>query len=165
MVGDRMKKTFILIFVTLFMFALFGCCKIEFNAEIVKEGISFNQEWLDNNQVYNTYNLNIHEWDLESPEDRTFIITDENQLDEIFTQFPDINFENEILIVYCYGTIYCREQKLKKVILNNDVLEIEFDIVNGKIGHADAAMPHTRMCVIRMDKIEFSSVDIKYIGQ
>ena len=160
-----MKKIVALIISIFCAIGLFGCSSIDYNAVIIKEDITFNQEWLDNNQVYNTYNLNISEWDLESPEDRTFIITNENQLDEIFTQFQDVDFENEMLIVYCYGTIYCREQKLKKVILNNDILEIEFDIVRGKFGHADAAMPHTRVCVIRMDKIEFSSVNIKYIGQ
>ena len=160
-----MKRLFVVIFVMIFMFVLFGCNKIEYNAEIVKEDVLFNQEWLDNNQVYNTYNLEIDEWNLESPKDRVFVINDEKQLNEVFNQFPTIYFENEMLIVYCYRTVYRREQKLTKVILNNDVLEIEFDIVSGKFGYADAAMPQTRVCVIRMDKVEFTSVNIKYTGQ
>ena len=160
-----MKKIVALIISIFCAIGLFGCSSIQYNAVIIKEGITYHQEWLDNNQVYDSFNLETHEWDNSSPKDRTYVITVQEDLDNVFKEFPSVDFENKMVIVYCYRTIYCREQKLNKVVLEDNNLEIEFNIVSGKFGHADAAMPQTRVCVIRMDKIEFSSVNIKYIGQ
>lgn len=160
-----MKKVVMLIILVFCVIGLFGCSFIDYNAVIIKEGITYHQEWLNNNQVYGTFNLDTDEWDNSSPKDRTYVITAQEYLDNIFEQSPSVDFENKMVIVYCYGTIYCREQKLKKVLLEDNVLEIEFNIVSGKFGHADAAMPHTRVCVIVLDKVKTSSVTVTYKGQ
>ena len=160
-----MKKIVALIISIFCAIGLFGCSSIDYNAVIIKEGITYHQEWLDNNQVYDSFNFETHEWDNSSPKDRTYVITVQEDLDNVFKEFPSVDFENKMVILYCYRTIYCREQKLNKVVLEDNNLEIEFNIVSGKFGHADAAMPQTRVCVIVLDKVDTSNVKVTYKGQ
>ena len=70
-----------------------------------------------------------------------------------------------MVIVYCYTTIYVREQKLEKVSFDNNVLSLEFDVVDGKPGTGDATAPQTRTCVICLDKVVATKVKITYNGQ
>ena len=84
---------------------------------------------------------------------------------EVFTDFKEIDFDKEMVIVYCYTTIYVREQKLEKVSFDNNILSIEFDVVDGKPGTGDATAPQTRTCVICLDKVAATEVKVTYNGQ
>lgn len=147
-----MKKTLslVLALITL-LFCLVSCTKFEYNAVILKDGFTFNETWLDSNN--------------ELAESKTFVIESQEALDEIFTDFKEVDFDKEMVIVYCYTTIYVREQKLEKVSLDNGVLSIEFDVVDGKPGTGDATAPQTRTCVICLDKVAATEVKITYNGQ
>ena len=133
------------------LFCLVSCTKFEYNAVILKDGFTFNETWLDSNN--------------ELAESKTFVIESQETLDEIFTDFKEVDFDKEMVIVYCYTTTYVREQKLEKVSLDNGVLSIEFDVVDGKPGTGDATAPHTRTCVICLDKVVATEVKITYNGQ
>ena len=112
-----MKKLLALVLATItLLFCFVGCSKIEYNAVILKDGFTFKGSWIDSNN--------------ELDESKTLVIKSQEALDEIFTEFKEIDFEKEMVIVYCYTTIYVREQKLEKVSLDNGVLSIEFGVVD-----------------------------------
>ena len=161
-----MKKTLslVLALITL-LFCLVSCTKFEYNAVILKDGFTFNETWLESNQTLGSLQGETHEYDDSLPESRTYIIQNQAQLEEIFSDFPEIDFDKEIVLVYCYTTVYIRKQRLEKVSLENGVLTVAFDVVRGKLGHADAAAPHTRLCVIRLGKVDITEVNIMYNGQ
>ena len=146
--------------------SLVGCGKIDHNAIIIADGITYQEEWLDNNHVYGAYGENGEEnYDENTPKSRTYLIKNQDELDEVFSEFPEIDFENEMLIVYCYRTIYIRKQVLEKVVLDRNVLNVEFNVVKGKIGHADASAPSRRMLVVKLDKLDIAEVNVTYNGQ
>lgn len=147
-----MKKTLslVLALITL-LFCFVGCSKFEYNTVILKDGFTFNESWLDSNN--------------ELTESKTFVIESQEALDEIFTDFKEIDFDKEMVIVYCYTTIYVREQKLEKVSFDNNILSIEFDAVDGKPGTGDATAPQTRTCVICLDKVTATEIKVTYNGQ
>lgn len=146
--------------------SLVGCGKIDHNAIIIADGITYQEEWLDNNHVYGAYGENGEEnYDENTPKSRTYLIKNQDELDEVFSEFPEIDFENEMLIVYCYRTICIRKQVLEKVVLDRNVLNVEFNVVKGKIGHADASAPSRRMLVVKLDKLDIAEVNVTYNGQ
>jgi hypothetical protein len=147
-----MKKTLSLVLTLITLsFCFVGCSKFEYNTVILKDGFTFNESWLDSNN--------------ELTESKTFVIESQEALDEIFTDFKEIDFDKETVIVYCYTTIYVREQKLEKASLENGVLSIEFDVVDGRPGTGDATAPQKRACVICLDKVATTKVNITYNGQ
>ena len=147
-----MRKTLSLVLALItILVCLVSCSKIEYNAVILKDGFTFNDSWLDSNN--------------DPIQNKTFVIDSREALDELFTDFKEIDFDKETVIVYCYTTIYVREQKLEKVSLENGVLSIEFDVVDGRPGAGDATAPQTRACVICLDKVAATNVIITYNGQ
>ena len=166
----KIKKIFTIGLAVLLMLcmsvSLIGCGKIDHNAIIIADGITYQEEWLDNNHVYGAYGENGEEnYDENTPKSRTYIIKTLTELNEVFSEFPEIDFENEMLIVYCYRTIYIRKQVLEKVALDGNVLNVEFNVVKGKIGHADASAPSRRMLVVKLDKLDITEVNVTYNGQ
>lgn len=145
---------------------LVGCKQIDHNAVIIKEGITYQEKWLENNHVYGAYGENGEEnYDENTPKSRTRLIKTQTELDEVFSDFPEMDFEKEMVIVYCYRTVYGRKQVLEKVVCDGNVLYVEFNVVKGKIGHADASAPSRRMLVMKLDKLDIMEVKITYNGQ
>ena len=158
-----MKKSGIVFVAILFlMCSLVSCSKFEYNTTILKEGFAFSNEWIENNYTQGSYQS---EYNNELPESRIYVIKHQDDVSKVFAKFPQIDFDAEMVIVYCYTTTYIREQKLVGVSFENDVLNIEFDIVKGKSGAGDATVPQTRTCVIRLDKVEANEIIITYNGQ
>ena len=83
----------------------------------------------------------------------------------MLSDFPEIDFEKEMLIVYCYRTVYGRKQVLENVFSDGNLLYVEFNVVKGKIGHADASAPSRRMLVVKLDRLDITEVKITYNGQ
>jgi len=134
---------------------------LPYNAIIGLGGpLKFKEDFLKaNGQLYGSSYLNENgEWDVMPPEFRTFIITEKAQLDEIFSVCPDIDFDNEMVVIYAFTGIYGRERKITSIILDNKNLKIEFKYVEGKPGYKDASMPQTRFLVIKMDKLDIDAV-------
>ena len=160
-------KKILAIFISLLLIicSFASCSHVECNAVIFQEEFLCRETWLESNQTLGSLQGGKQEYDDSLPESRTYIIQNQEQLEEIFLDFPEIDFDKEILLVYCYTTVYIRKQRLEKVSLENGVLTVAFDVVRGKLGHADAASPHTRLCVIRLDKVDVTEVNITYNGQ
>ena len=143
-----------------------GCGRIGHNAVLLSDGITYSEEWCEQNYTYGgIYEFDKSGYDESLPKSRTYLIKNQTELDAVFSQSPSIDFEKEMVLVYCYTTIYCRKQVLENVVLSEGVLNVEFDIVKGKIGRADAAAPHTRMLAVKLDKLETKKVNVTYKGQ
>ena len=166
----KIKKLLSLVIAFLLMLCMsvgfVGCGKIDHNAIIIADGITYQEEWLDNNHVYGAYDENGEEnYDENTPKSRTYILKNQDELDEVFSEFSEIDFEKEMVLVYCYRTIYIRKQVLEKVALDESVLNVEFNIVKGKIGYADASAPHRRILVVKLDRLDITEANITYNGQ
>ena len=146
--------------------SLAGCKQIDHNAVIITEGITYQEEWLANNHIYGAYGENGEEnYDENTPKSRTYILKNQDELDEVFSEFSEIDFEKEMVLVYCYRTIYIRKHVLEKVVLDGTILNVEFNVVKGKMGHADASAPSIRMLVLKLDKLDITDANITYNGQ
>ena len=163
-----MKKIISFILVT--MCFMFGACfsvfgMVGYNAVIVNDGIVYQADWLDNHYTYGAFSEDLKDYDMTSPQSRAYIIKSQNELDDVFAEFPDIDFDKKMVLVYCYTTVYVRKQVLNKVALEGDVLTVQFDVVRGKFGHADAAMPHRRTLAVKLDRVEVAEANVTYKGQ
>ena len=153
------------VFLTLFLITctLAGCSKIDHNAVLITEGAIYSESWFDNHLTKGSAQS---DYDDALPESRTFIIRNQAELNEIFTDFPVVDFSQEMVLVYCYTTCYNgRAQVLEKAVVKNGVLNVEFNVERGKFGHADASAPLARLCIIRLDNVDFTDVRITYKGQ
>lgn len=175
-----MKKKIINIVISIFMMVTtifpFAGCGNKYNAEIITSGMSFQQQFLDNSITYGAYyqkeyfNSQHSQWEKEwvldeiSPQNRTYIIRDRISLSEIFSTFPEIDFGEKMVLVYCYTSCYDRKQVLKSISLNDEkCLNINFTMKNGKIGYGDASLPQRRILVIKMDALDIISVDFQFL--
>ena len=95
------------VFTAFLLFAFTGCEMtkgeemLPFNAtQDVGGSLTFKEDFLKANRIFGTIYQNENgewEWnrDETSPRYRTFIITEKAQLDEIFSVYPDIDFEKK----------------------------------------------------------------------
>lgn len=146
-------RKFCLMMVTalLLVCTLSGCKQICNNATIITDGLTYQTDWIESN------------FDL--AKNTTHVVKSEQELDVIFSSFPTVDFDKQVVIVYCYTTIYVRKQVLDKVVINGQTLLIEFDVVKGKPGTGDATAPQKRMLVVYLDKGDFNDVKVTYNGQ
>ena len=153
-----------------------GC--VRYNAKIVNEGISFHQEFLDNNMTYGAYYHNedyspeedewTEEWlyDETLPKTRTYVIKDRTALEEIFEVFPETDFEKEMVLVHLYTDIYGRARVLKDVSVDEiNVLKIRFTIQNqsGCVARGDASMPQRKILIVKTDKLDITTAEFEYV--
>lgn len=146
-----------------------GCGGNKYNAVVLSEGFSFKPEFLINNRTHGAQYLNenwdeeIDEWDDKyitdetSPEYRVLIIKNQIELDNIFGSFVQVDFEKEMILLYCYTDIYSRLQLIDKVNHSGTTLEIEFSLKKPKTGVKDASMPGCKQLVIKMDTLEIET--------
>lgn len=139
-----------------------GCSQIGYNAAIVQDGIVCRESWFENNLTKGSYQS---EYDEELPESRTFLVENQEELDEIFSEFPKVDFEREMVLVYCYTTNFIRQQVLEQVAFENGIIKVAFDVARGIPGRADATAPQTRLCIVKLDKLNISTVIFTYNGQ
>jgi len=138
---------------------------LPYNAILGLGGTSeFKEDFLMANRLYGTLNWTENgewEWELDEtlPTFRTFIITEKARLDEIFSVYPEIDFEKEMVVMYAYPSIYSREQKITSITLVNKILEIKFKYVEGKPGTGDASAPQIGFLMLRMDKLNIDTVE------
>ena len=89
------------------------------------------------------------------PKDIVNIITNQTELKAAFSEFPKINFEKEMVIVYFYTSVYSRPRELKGIeITEEKEMRIHFIEVSPGEGIGGACSPKTRPLVVKLDKIE-----------
>ena len=150
-----MKKSLaVLLSICMLCCAFSGCNRVGYNARVLTGSYSVNPDWMELHDKNGTFG-----------ESDTYLITDSDELEAIFDEFPDVPLTDNMVLVHCYTTVYVRDQVLKKVALEDGVLKIEFDVANGKLGYADAAAPHTRILVIVMDRVPCNRVEVTFLGR
>lgn len=158
----KIPKVIIMVVLLIMTLGLFtGCEKNKYNAVVLSEGFSFKQEFLSNNRTLGAYYQNENfdvEIDETSPEYRVFIIKNQIELDNIFDSFIQVDFEEEMILLYCYTDIYTRPQLIDKVKYSDATLEIEFSLKKPKSGVKDASMPSSNQLIIKMDALEIETV-------
>jgi hypothetical protein len=143
---------------------------LPYNAIIGAGGtLRYKEDFLKVNRLYDVLYLNENgewEWELDEtlPKFRAFIITEKARLDEIFSVYPDIDFEKEMVVMYVYPGIYSREQKITSITLDNKNLKIEFKIPDGKPGYNNATAPQIHFLVLKMDKLEIDTVEFTLLN-
>ena len=141
---------------------------LPFNAMLGAGGhLEYREDFLKINRTYGAIYKNedgdIVE-DLTSPRFRTFIITEIAQMDEIFSVYPDINFEKDMIVVHFYTSSIGREIIITNITLNNKNLKISFKYSKGKTGYADASSPQTRFLVLKLDKLDIDMIEFKLLN-
>ncbi len=172
--------SFILLTITLLSFCFMGGCKYTdfygnkmIKNKVVKENrISFvecryHTEWLKKNRTYAHYEVVDGDIvvDRVSPETRTYYITNEEERNEVFSTLINVDFKTEMVVVFRYTSASGRNRIVKNVYVDEEgFLNIEFDIVDGKPGYADASMPKTRTIALRMKNVWKNKVEFTYLS-
>ena len=171
----KFLKIFIVLFVVLGICFTISACGVGYNAVVVDSGIEYTAEFLKNSITYGAWcdneDFNVEEddydgwYDSESPETRTYIVSELSEADEIFVKCPDVDFEKEMLLVYCWTEIYQRRPVVLKSVKveENQILKVEFTLKNPSGNVGDASMPMRRIIVIKMDKIDISFAEFSKI--
>ena len=145
----------------------------KYHAEIVK-GYSMKQEYkIANRTRGNHYNYEEHKTDYSCPdikdetlpESRINVITTQEQLEEAFSAFPEVDFERELIIIGFYlnsAPFSSWKRFLSGVEIDeNNQLRIGFitlePLFNDKV---TGYLPQTSWIIIRMEKLEFKTVEI-----
>jgi hypothetical protein len=177
-----MKKLFIRTLtacIPILLCAFTGCETTEgekmlpYNAMIGVGGpLVYKEDFLKVNRTYGTIYWNgiddpgyaqSYEYDETSPQFRTFIITEQARVDEIFSVCPDIDFEKDMVLMYAYTSVYGnRYHIIKSITLDNKNLKIEFKISENESN--DASMPQTRFLVTKMNKLDIDTVEFTLLN-
>lgn len=142
---------------------------LPFNAILGLGGpIRFKADFLKANRLDNGLYLNENgewEWELDKtlPNFRTFIITEKAQLDEIFSVYPEVDFEKDMVVMYAYLSTSSDKDKLISITLNNKNLKIEFTTEMGKPGYGNAHSPQPSFLPIKMDRLDIDTVEFTWI--
>jgi len=145
---------------------------------------SYCNEWIDptfleNNMIKSTRfnNPNYNEDEGQSPENpkyfgapddapsvRTFIITEKEAFDEIFTNSPiTVNFDKEMIVLYMFGCVYPSGQNytLKKIEVEGDTATVYFKLDKKPWDNRKNAVELWHRCmVVKMKKLDISTVTV-----
>ena len=95
------------------------------------------------------------------PESRTFIVTDRTSFEKIisedFAEF-EVDFDNEMIIVYTFETMYVLPAKIADIELSGKTLTLNYNIeLIPATGSARA--PFQRWFIVKSDKLDITSVE------
>ena len=162
------------------MFALAGCGN-QYNATLTYTRYDdlkayINENFLEENKIfgafYETYSEEygkeyVQLEDEAFPRTRTFIIKNQSEFDNVFIekpQGPNIDFENQMLIIHSDTTIYSRPIKLQTLKVDETVLTVKMKMNDGKHGVADAAMPCQMYLFVVMDKVDITTANCELLN-
>ena len=142
-------------------FSMAGCTVVDYNAKALNSGYSVNHAWMSNNLTKGAMDADSS---TELPKTRIFIITDQKTLDEIFTKFPKVDFEKEMVLIYCHTDSYSRKYVVEDIVLYGDTLTVKLGVASGLFDEFifSTSLPFTRICVIKLDKVEAENINIVF---
>lgn len=172
----KMKKIASCLAVLLVGMSIFSGCGAGYHAVEIDSGLAFQENFLEENRtcgaLYPNENFNPADdeseeyiWDTTSPIDRTFVIRNEEELKEIFSDFPAVDFEKEMVLLYIYTSPYGRTRKIKSIDVRENDLTIKFQYNKGKFGHADLSSPQQRVFIIKMDRLDVTNVKFELLSR
>lgn len=169
------KVNFIALGLALLMtFGIFAGCSVKkYNAVIYSK----TNEWIqtsfrESNKVKGAYYKNpdyvegsddINERyyrDETSPKNRTFIVDNQEEFDKIFVKNIDelkVDFSKRMIVAYTFNSVYYRNNKLVKLVLEDDKLTITYEMEK-RPGVDDASQPSQVWFVVILDKFDVNSV-------
>lgn len=166
-----MKKKVIHFWVFVFgLLVLCSCGKSNYNAVMYSHAEEWiSESFLKENRV-KAYYLNegyIEEenepsskyiYDETAPKFRCFILTEEKEFRNIVSSYEeDIDFEKEMGLLYVFADVNpYREYFITRINLDNQDLTIYFKLQNS--GKKDTTAPYQRCLLVKMDKLEITSV-------
>lgn len=93
------------------------------------------------------------------PESITLKITDKEEMDKIFKEFPqEVDFEKSMILMYCCTTASSGELKIKDINFEDDILTVKLEIKKQFAIIANASMPMSKWVIIVMDKVDAKQV-------
>ncbi|MBQ8432319.1 MAG: hypothetical protein IJX28_05500 [Clostridia bacterium] len=135
---------------------LAGCAGNAYHAELYDLAV----EWIDEEfaKEHPVRVLGASEEDDPNPKFRTFLVDSQDEYNEIFKDGqPSVDFNTQMLVIYTFSTEYHRENRITDLELADGVLRITYEMEK-KYGVGDASMPYQRWFVVKLDKLEVSSV-------
>jgi hypothetical protein len=164
-----LKRIFCAGLAVLVVVSLFACYKHsnggEYNATLYDDAKEFmKSDFLLDNLTYGIYyNGETLRDESKNPTYKIYIVREQSAFEQIFNGFPtEINFENEMLIIYIFTTIYSRPCSIKRISIYDKIghfaLKIEFKIESVQFGHYDSSMPYQRCFVVKMARLNIDEV-------
>lgn len=174
--GECMKKIILSgIFIILSLCLTFVCGCNKYNAVLYSHAEKWiSEDFLEKNRVKAYYpNKDYIEgesdpweeilYDKESPDSRTFVITNQYEFAKIFTKYDStVDFNRQIVILYIFGDVYpARDYFFNKLTLKEQSLKIYYRLENRK--GDDATMPYQRCLMVKLDKLDIVAVNFEEI--
>ena len=155
---------------------LTGCAAIRYGATLYSD----TEEWLDDafleeNKISTAYYRNPDFTDIhgsepkyikypDEPKTRSFIITEKEEYDKIFTQSPiEVDFENEMAILYTSSDTNpgTREYHVKTMDIVDGALTVGIRVESSD--KLDSVQPYQRWFVLIIKKMEINEVNFEKI--
>ena len=144
-----------------------------------KNNTAFKESFLDENRTYGLCYVNDNWdpedefseeilWDVTSPKSRTFIIKDPNNLDDIFINPPQVNFEKEMILVALFSVRGGNfSLSIRNVRLNGAVLSIGIKKENlknkDKDNNNDFITEYEQFIyVLKIDKLSANTAEVLF---
>lgn len=117
-------------------------CGAGYHATEIVSGVFFQENFLKENRTYGACYVRDGvdpdkvtssdiEVDVTSPVDRTFIIRSQEELEKVFSGFPEVDFGKEMILLYIYTSPYGRSRKIKSIDFEEQSLTIRFTYAKG----------------------------------
>jgi len=123
-----------------------------------------NRDFYDSHYVSGVYYdsaLSVSD-DSEYPASRTFLISSEEEYEEIFSSAADpaIDFQSRMIVVYSFADIYKRPLVIKKISASENSITIVLSHKKAPAGVGDACLPYQRYVVIELSGNNYSDISI-----
>ena len=136
----------------------------EKSAKIINDNAaeSVSQAFYDSHYVSGVYYDGVLSDDSEYPASRTFLISSEEEYEEIFSSAADpaIDFQSRMIVVYSFADIYKRPLVIKKISASENSITIVLSHKKAPSGVGDACLPYQRYVVIELSGNNYSDISI-----
>lgn len=133
---------------------------LPYNTVLYDSAVLWIKEDFQNNNLIKVIGFNDDNTENNLPSSRTFIVDNSDYFESIFiddfSEF-EVDFDSEMIIVYTFGIEYVLPAKIKKMTLSDKTLTVNYKIQTIP-GTGSACQPFQRWFVIKMDKLDISSV-------
>lgn len=138
-----------------------ACAKnLPYNTVLYDNAAAWINEDFQNDNLIKVIGFIDDDTESDLPLSRTFMIDNRDDFESIFihdfSEF-EVDFDDEMIIVYTFGIEYILPAKINKMALSKKILTINYKIQT-KPGTGSACQPFQRWFVIKLDKLDISSV-------
>ena len=141
------KKIICLGVIVIMVFSLAACGSSKYNAVALNDGIVTRTEFLQ-----------------ETTEPQKLILRNQNEIDKVFEEFPCIDFESQMVVVYVYWNTLLGQQKIKSIKVDDQTLKIEFKVENHlSSGQKTGLPPSRRFLIVKLDKLDVVEVEFSIV--